>query len=60
MHIFEVKHLMHSSSRMRPFIYNCALLYVEKKTKHYYDDRAKILSHRIPVLTSNSIVGKNN
>ena len=57
MQIFEIKHLVHSCSRMHPFIFNCALVYMykRKQLKHCYDDRANILLHRIPVLTLNTI-----
>ena len=63
MRIFEIKHLIHSGSRMRP-LYSVVHFYKYKRTqlKHCYDDRAKLLLYRTQVLTFNTInfVVKNN
>ena len=54
-----VRACVHSYSTVHFYKYN---RYNRKYLKHCYDDRAKMLSHRIPVLLSNTIsfVVKNN
>ena len=51
-----VRACVRSYSAVHPYKYK------RKQLKHCYDDRVKILSHRIPVLTSNTFnfVVKNN
>ena len=62
MRIFEIKHLIHFLlAHASTHIQLCTSTSI-KQLKHCYDDLAKILLHRIPVLTSKTInfVVKNN
>ena len=60
-HIFEIKHLIHSCSGMyRTYPTVHFYKYKRKQLRHCYDDRAKLLSHRNRVLLTINSVEKNS